>query len=385
VRAAKVRLGRRTQSLDVGHLLGVVGTIYEAALRPEAFSDSLKQIADILHAGQGSFILEDRNEGKIISSALSGLSAVDIVEYERDWMALDLGLHQLLPEMPAGSILTDSDWPRNQMDIYNGFFRPRQMDHSINSLLINDGSQLGLITFHRSRSRGPFESQDRNFLGMVLPHLARAVTIRGHLLDAVYQGRATIEALDRLPTGVLLLDRGGRPIHMNRVAREILDASDGLSLRRDGLAAASQRETLELRRLIREASATAAGTGLCSGGFLTLRRPSLRRSLTVLVSPLHAQPLAGLERPAAALFLMDPERKSVVPLQALQRVHDLTPAEARLAQLLLNGLTTEEAALSLRTSVHTARTHLKHLLSKVGVRRQSELIAVLLRGVAAIS
>jgi DNA-binding CsgD family transcriptional regulator len=56
----------------------------------------------------------------------------------------------------------------------------------------------------------------------------------------------------------------------------------------------------------------------------------------------------------------------------------LTPAESRLAEMLVSGLTVQEAALQLFISAHTAKTHLKRILSKTGTRRQSELVSLLL-------
>jgi DNA-binding CsgD family transcriptional regulator len=53
----------------------------------------------------------------------------------------------------------------------------------------------------------------------------------------------------------------------------------------------------------------------------------------------------------------------------------LTLAERRLASLLVGGRSLEEAARQARVTVSTARSYLKNIFAKIGVRRQSELVA----------
>lgn len=60
------------------------------------------------------------------------------------------------------------------------------------------------------------------------------------------------------------------------------------------------------------------------------------------------------------------------PLDVLRSM-GLTPAEARLAALMGKGLTARSAALELRISEHTARSTLKQVYGKLGIRKQAEL------------
>lgn len=59
------------------------------------------------------------------------------------------------------------------------------------------------------------------------------------------------------------------------------------------------------------------------------------------------------------------------------RAFSLSPAESRLAQCLLEGMTVKEAALSLGIGYETARKTLKSIFEKTGTRRQSQLVLVL--------
>ena len=64
---------------------------------------------------------------------------------------------------------------------------------------------------------------------------------------------------------------------------------------------------------------------------------------------------------------------------SLLRSIGLTPAEARLAVLYGNGRTARGAAQELGISEHTAKSTLKNVFVKLGVRKQSELALFIAR------
>ena len=58
------------------------------------------------------------------------------------------------------------------------------------------------------------------------------------------------DALNRLPLGVIVADAFGHPVRMNRAAKAILKAEDGLSLGRDGLQGESDGQPVKLKDVI---------------------------------------------------------------------------------------------------------------------------------------
>jgi len=58
--------------------------------------------------------------------------------------------------------------------------------------------------------------------------------------------------------------------------------------------------------------------------------------------------------------------------------HGLTPAQRRVAALVVRGLTTRQIAVSLEISVHTVQDHLKAVFERFGVASRRELVGVLL-------
>ena len=57
---------------------------------------------------------------------------------------------------------------------------------------------------------------------------------------------------------------------------------------------------------------------------------------------------------------------------------ELTPAEARVVDQLLQGREMQEVANGLGITLETARFHTKRVLSKTGTRRQTELMRLML-------
>ena len=141
--------------------------------------------------------------------------------------------------------------------------------------------------------------------------------------------------------------------------------------------------------MIAQATQTGQGRGLHPGGALALSRPSMLRPLSVLVAPLgHKASVDGLDlgrtRPAAVVFVSDPEVRQETPAALLQRLYGLTPAEARLAEAMAGGGPLKAAAERLGIGRETARSQLKQVYAKTGTHRQAELVRLLLTGPAVI-
>ena len=64
----------------------------------------------------------------------------------------------------------------------------------------------------------------------------------------------------------------------------------------------------------------------------------------------------------------------------LRQIYGLTPAEERLARLIVQGLRLHEAEAALGIRHSTARTHMKRIYAKTGTHRQVELVRLLITG-----
>ena len=183
--------------------------------------------------------------------------------------------------------------------------------------------------------------------------------------------------------GIMLVDPHGQVLVLNRAARQILAANRGLSLRSGTLYASTPLATCRLRGLLQRAAAGCAEPGSEAVGKLSLAGPPQQRPLHLAVVGLDGcEPRA---HGALALVLLTYLERPIPPLnEVLQQIYGLTPAEARLASALAGGHALDDTAHRLGISRHTARSQLKQVFAKTGVRRQSELVFLLARGPASL-
>ena len=112
---------------------------------------------------------------------------------------------------------------------------------------------------------------------------------------------------------------------------------------------------------------------------IAVPRPSGRMPLVFRIHPLPQKEVESDDRhPVLALLVYDPEHKFQLKPQLMRRLFGLTPAEAALAQRLVEGLSLDDAAARLGIRKNTARAQLSVIFNKTGVTRQSSLVSLLL-------
>src|SRR5262249_12533180 len=79
----------------------------------------------------------------------------------------------------------------------------------------------------------------------------------------------------------------------------------------------------------------------------------------------------------AVLMLTPVTRPQAPPVELVQSLFDLTPAEARVARSLATGKTMVAIAREGGVSRETVRTHVRSVLAKTGCERQAEAVALL--------
>lgn len=228
----------------------------------------------------------------------------------------------------------------------------------------------------------PFLSREVTLVREMIPHMRAAAEIN-HAMSSLQTERDVAWAiLDRMPIGVILVTKKGKPLMMNRNAQTIVEREDGISLMNGILKADREEETRALYRLIDDKTAATSNPDV---SILRLIRSSGERALSVAVTPYESNKhFVEIERPAAVLFITDPEHAMETKANALRRIYDLTPAEARLASLLTQGRDLKSAAKSLHITYSSARNQLKNIFAKTGAGRQSELVRLLLSSPATI-
>jgi DNA-binding CsgD family transcriptional regulator len=189
-----------------------------------------------------------------------------------------------------------------------------------------------------------------------------------------------VDLMAALPEALLVVDGEGCPIFLNALAEQLIARHDGLALTHGRLVAASPTEAGELRKLIGEAAAWAGGSAGRRAAEIAITRPSGGPSLVLRIAPMPhpAMDHVGREKLVVAILVHWAE-----PAEAVGRfchAHRLTPAEGRLAALILNGHSLLDAAAELHITKNTARTHMKRIYAKTETHRQTDLIRLVADG-----
>lgn len=239
---------------------------------------------------------------------------------------------------------------------------------------------MGSIAFGRHIDDGAFSEPDLDLLRALGPHIRRAVSIN-RLLDYHAIRAATFEAvLESVGSVVVLVDRALRVIHVNRAGREALEMRAPLFVRQGVLQLADRRAAMRLAEAV-EAVEQRAG-GLEQRIAIPLRTTG-GEAFVIHVLPIQPRQLGTLVPPSAvaALFLASAASPAPPPIAAFAELYDLTPAEARIAELIAEGLAPAEIAGRIGAAPATVRTHLLRVFQKSGVSRQGDL-AVRIRAFA---
>jgi DNA-binding CsgD family transcriptional regulator len=370
-------------------VLEAIGRIYDAAGDASRWPAFLEGFADAVNGLSATLLSVDLECQRGSLQASVRVDPADQKKYDRYYGGVDHWVASARPLLKTGTVLTSELYcPGEELartEFYNDFLRPLNIFHNLAGIIFSEQSLMCAISTYRSKMDGAFGDEETSLLRVLVPHLQRSIQLHRRIVGLETKSQAIADALDRLPVGLILVDGRGKVIFVNRAARAILDQKDGLSSMRDGLAAARSDETARLRRMLHETSLTTSGKGFQSGGVIAVSRPSLKRPLQVLVTPLASNGFElGRERPAAAIFVSDPESEIEPDAEVLRRLFGLTGAEARLAALLMRGKSLEGAAEELGVSRATVRTQLQRTFDKTDTRRQGQLVRLLLSSPARI-
>lgn len=377
---------KNTPVLDEARLLELVELTYDAGDDRGRWATLLQALRDDFQCELVGFDVQDREtQSASVQCSVGPTDAALQREYETYYAARNVFLRARPDLTYSGAIrngeaiVPDRDALRSEY--YNDFLRRVGVLHAVGLVPLREGPVMALLSLMRRIGAPSFCDAEIAFLGRLMPHLQRATLIERRLRGIDLQRVAASEALDRLPYGVLVLDATGVIVFANAAAEELLAAGDGLRTLAGRPSAMAPSDADALRRLIDDACVTPGQLGVNAGGFVQVSRPSGRRPFALMVAPLRlAVSLLSSRRPAAIVFITDPDRMPAGLQTMLGRLYRLTPREADVAERLLAGRSVDEIGDELGTTVNTSRTHLKRILAKTGARSQADLVRLLLRG-----
>lgn len=362
--------------------------IYETVYEPALWNGVLERLADSVGGGGGwisQLGVEDGQGGSLEDpmcrvdlvwaqrfidyyAALNPLNNVDDADaYLSRWQAI---------------VLTDEDWISKEKlmrtEYYNDFLLPQDLHSTLWIRLEAREHDAATINISGSVKRGRFEERELNLARAYQPHLIRAFKLGKKIGADRRRQRDLNEILDFSPSGIILLDASGQVRYANRVAEHMLSFSGVITLRNGRLCAVLPASSKKLEGLI--AMAAARDPEIRSGGSMALPSRDAARRFSAIVTPVGRDQFAKFKAEASVcVCLTDLETEGRLPDGPLRDVFGLTPAEARLAQVLFEGGSVQQIAARFGISSNTVRVQLASIFDKTHTNRQADLVALLSR------
>lgn len=380
---------RRTRDLEQ-RLSEALERIHEVPFGEATWESALIAICDFLGAECADLTFSDPVLHQLTRWEQARHDAQTVEEYTKVYMAANWA--EVQPRVPVAltmrqdQVVADIDFwnasQRKQMMFFTEYYHPRvHCGECVMGCVRKTKDEPWVYLTPHFRSREPQPRKTREHVQMLLPHIRRAIDTETRLQRLQQERQTLAEALDHVTEAVTLLDRSGRVVRANRAAEAIFRSASGMDTAADGrlvLAASDARAALA-RALAQCANPLlwTPGTGTIPPTQIVARRPQ-GRPLILTLQPLPTE-LSGAFNAVALLFIRDPEALPEDQNTILRRAYKLSAREAQLVQALASGETLKEFAFRNDVSYQTVRSQLRRIFEKTGVRRQAELVPLVLR------
>lgn len=376
-------------NMPVADFNRLIQAIYQGPLESPPWRTFVKMLNSLLGAMSTTLIIRPAAPDRASLMVSEGpTEARFFALYNSRFFELDVFCN-LPPDqvLVAADIIGEAKWLESVF--YLEYLKPQGVRHIMGADLSSDSEEEECrLRVARSEAQFPFGEREKSITQMLLPHLKQAVRLRSHLQHLDTERKLYAGTVDRMRIGMLTLDEKGLIHSINEQANVILAEQDGISVIGKTLRAGYPTEQRKLKAVIDAAYASMQPKTSKQANAPTLieaisiTRPSGGSKLSLLVRTLPKDRWSGSSHhPCVAIFLRDPQRGTQGSNEVIRRLFDLTRSEARLALLLANGVSLDEASEQLNIRRNTVRAHLRTIFSKMGVTRRTELVLMVMNSV----
>lgn len=370
----------------------IVTSIYRAGSGVEPWLNPLKEIAAVFDAWSVQLLGVDKRTGVMSFSFEAGSAPPEApVDYLRHYHRIDPRLSKHLP-LPVGSWMAceehfDAAFVERD-PFYQNYLIPYGARYLYGTKLLDTESATVLIGHLGKVNNPPLSAAEKAAFARLTSHIAEAFDIHKYLAASAGQQSVGLELLEKMRQPIILISNERRITYKNRVAAKLIDRRDLLFVQDDVLTCQDADCDLDLTIAIRELGLvpiTTHGAAVvprerCS---LRLKRKDGRMVSSTLLALRPETTMGSFGRVPQALFtLFEPGAAVEIDSFLLGTTFDLTPAEARLAAKIVNGLSPDDCARELGVKISTVRSQLMAIYGKTGATGQADLVRLVLSATA---
>ncbi len=346
----------------------LVDRIYECAFVPEQWPGTLDTLSDMTEGAGGSLYVFGKDATMLTASP--GARERAAAALAGGFAQRGHGLSRVLASSRAGfiterDILTEAELELEPL--YSEFWRRAGIGSMVVTTVELPTREMLLLLFTRWLAQGPAERALVDRFDALRPHLARSALMTARL--QLERARAASQTLAALGLPALVLDRHGKVLAANNLLEGLQDfvhwrAFDKVSF-----------VDRAADKLLRDAvMAIDLPHGASVRSFPVRGEPA---AMVAHIVPIRLSARDIFVSSAATLILTPVTAPQAPPVELVQSLFDLTPAEARVARSLATGDSVEEIAQTSGVSSNTVRTQVRGVLEKTGCNRQAEVVALL--------
>jgi DNA-binding CsgD family transcriptional regulator len=346
---------------------------------PQLWAHMSAPILELLQAQKLCIIEHDFgcNRGYIPYS--SGLDADLRARYRSDLSAQNVWLQALRSSEPGETHVSAElvpNWELVRTTFYRHWLRPQQVLHALIGVISRSREGMRCLFALREASYAPFASTDRKLLASFLPELRSASEVVAEMVSLRQLTTILVDLVEEISAFAVIVDAAAHPILLNGAAKAFLAHSHGLTLVNEVLACSSAQDTCRLHEVISAMVKPADGRRL--GESIAIGRENGDPPIILHVLPLPHPAVDGAGRSTALAVVFVASLAYSDALEACLRFYGMTPAETRLAAMIVGGVPLLQAARELHVTQNTARTHMKHIYAKTETHSPAALIRLLI-------
>lgn len=359
----------------------LLGLLYESLASPYLWEHFLAKLARQFGCEMAAITFHDRRKQNPVMQSSIGMPLPTLQEYQMYYGARNPFTPWVMERVSrTGSwygrtgILLDHEGKKSE---YFAWASQHGFDHGVGGMASSGGQTFTALSLARPKSLGPFDEKSAELVRLLIPHFKRAFQIHQELQRLRSCVAGANAALDHIEIGVIAIDGKGRVIFLNHRAESILRNQEWIAIRHGKLTATNSVQAAPLEALTASAALTGAGRSTQAPDAMTINGKRTLRPLLITVTPFRSSCFMTEKHPCALIFLTDPSSKPAARANITSSLFGLTPAECRLADLLLEELEIGATADRMHLTIGTARFMLKSIFQKTGTHRQSQLIRLL--------
>ena len=372
--------------IDQAELGKLIGRIYDCAVDPGQWNDTLTRIRDHLDLAFLHLCFVD------------GMKFVDAIEFRSHNAAELAGMNTTWPTewtSKANSwweqIPGIDEWRRSDVDhsvsqmqaideaafkatdFFNSSVKPLEVRDYSCTLVAKRQDHAGWLIAATRATGDLVTADDRRLFRLLSPHVRRSLMI-GRVMD---EGRLQLqlhkELLDRINAPLMIVGNDARLVYANGPGEELLSDGSLLGLR-NGKIAPRRGPVAQGFQVALDRACSPDDMDLGTHGNGIALHDGDGNAAACYVLPMgRSDRRRSLGNGLALVFLATGAEACLPSVEMLSALCGLTVREARVALMIADGASPTDCAKKLGISITTLRTHLARVFDKTGIRNQSGL------------